>query len=247
MDSFEDNIAAILEIGGKKSKERPRNIIDDSVRQRSQKQLLRVSFPDGKTFCMASVTQTFTETLRYIGANRVASVGLIWSHYPLVTKDVPEIKHDGWKFLGDGWYVNVLGSNTDNKYIQLKSISDALGLCLNVEIGTDFKVDKAKGFGKTTRQTQSLLVKFEDGSYVGESSSTETYVETIKRIGADMLQRKGLELGGKPLFTASNIYSGQVELSKHQWLTVPAQTKDKAKWLKMIATMTRVKIEVSII
>lgn len=246
-DLFGENIEAILNIGGKKAKERPRNIIDDRVRQRSQKQLLRVTFPDGKVFCKNSVTLTFTETLRYIGAERVASVGLLWGHGPLLMQEVPAKIKDACKLLDEGWYVNLLGSDTSNKYRQLIAINEALELSLRIDIGTDLETDGTKGFSKTSRTSQSMLVKFEDGTYIGEPSVLSTYVETIKRIGVDVLQRKGLELGGKPLITASNLYNGQVEISKFQWLTVPGQTKDKVKWLKMIATMMHIKLEVTLI
>lgn len=248
-DLFGENISAILAIGGKKqdASTQPKNTVDDSMRQRAKQKVLRVTFPDGKVFCYNRAITTFTEVLRYIGPDKVATVGLEANRYPLVLKDVPEDLKKGCEPLDGGWYANLRGSDTDIKYRQLLVINDKLDLNLVVEMGSDFETTKKVQFGKTRKTQDSMLVKFPDGTFIGGENPIDTYRDTIKQIGVDVIQRKGIEIAGKQLISLSKRYSNQEEIGSHQWLTIPGTTKDKVKWLRSLALMLHLKLEITTI
>lgn len=52
---------------------------------------------------------------------------------------------------------------------------------------------------------------------------------------------------GKPIITYSKLYNGQVQVDKNKWVTVPGQTKDKCKLLRMISSVMKLGLEVNII
>lgn len=248
-DLFGDNISAILAIGGKKTNAsaQTKNIIDDSIRQRAKKKVLRVTFPDGKVFCYNNATTTFTEALRYIGPDKVATVRLEANRYPLVLKDVPEELKKGCEPLDDGWYANMRGSDTNIKYRQLMVINDQLELNMKVEMGSDFETTKKVQFRRTRKAQDSMLVKFPDGTFVGGENPIDTYRDTIRKIGIDVIQRKSIEIAGKQIISLSKLYSNQEEMEPHQWLTIPNTTKEKVKWLKSLVLMLHLKIEITTI
>lgn len=248
-DLFGENIAAILAIGGKtpKAGTKQKTTVDEAVRQRSQRKLLRVTFPDSKVICYNRATTTFTMVLRRIGPEKVATVGLEANRYPLVLKDVPESLKDSCEPLDDGWFANLRGSDTNIKYRQLLVINEKLDLGLKIEIGSDFETTKSVQFGKSRAISDNLLVKFPDGTFVGGEKAIDTYRGTIKKIGIDLIQRKGLEFAGKQIISLSKLYNGQEQVGPHQWLTIPGTTKDKARLLKSIALMLHLNLEITII
>lgn len=248
-DLFSDNISVILAIGGKKAdaSAQSKNTVDDNTRQRAKRKLLRVTFTDGKVFCYNNATTTFTEVLRYIGPDKVATVGLEANRYPLVLKDVPEGLKKGCEPLDDGWYANLRGSDTNIKYRQLLLINTSLKLNMKVEMGSDFETTKKVQFGRVRKYRESLLVQFPDGTFVGGENPIDTYRDTITKIGADVIQRKGIEIAGKQLISLSKLYSNQEEIGYHQWLTIPGTTKEKVKWLNSIALRLHLKLEITTI
>ena len=50
--------------------------MDENVRQRKLRRLLRISFPDGKVLCFKSATMTFVEALSMIDSERFQEVKL---------------------------------------------------------------------------------------------------------------------------------------------------------------------------
>ncbi len=227
------------------------SLFDESVRQREKKRQLSVSFPDGKTICKANATATFIEVLKEIGPENVAGIGLEVSRFPLVMKEIPERLKGACKSLSDGWYVNLLGSDAGIKYRQLSVISDKLKLGLKVSLGVGLCVNEDTSEEKIAsglrKPKDNIIVKFSDGDTLACDSPFQTFVEIIRRIGVDKLQRKGLELGGKQLISASKLYNGQVEMGKNQWLTVPSLTKNKIVWIKLIGSHMHYPMEVSVI
>lgn len=248
-DLFGENINAILAIGGKKAdaSAQPRDTVDDSIRQRAKRKVLRVVFPDGKVFCYSSATTTFTEVLRFIGPDKVATVGLEANRYPLVLKDVPEELKSGCEPIDNGWYANLRGSDTNIKYRQLLVINDKLDLNMKIEMGSDFNTTKKVQFGRTRKSKEDILVKFPDGTFMGGENPIDTYRDTIMKIGVDVIQRKGIEIAGKQLISLSKRYSNQEEVGPRQWLTIPGTTKEKMKWLKMLALMLHLNLEITTI
>jgi len=177
------------------------------VRQRRLRRLLRVTFPDGKVLCYKSATMTFVETLQMIETDRLPEVKLESYHLPLLSQEIYPRFEEWMKPIKDGLYVNVQ-SDSDQKYMQLVSILNQLGLNWKVEVGSDFTPSNNKVPQRKKREVQRSMVKFPDGTK------------------------------GKPLITPSNQYKGQIEICDKRWLAIPPQTKDKLRTLIIIrATM----------
>ena len=117
------------------------------------------------------------------------------------------------KPVGEGWYLNAQ-SNSDNKYMQLRSINDQLSLGLTIELGTDFETQINPNKEKRSRTKDKLLVKFPDGEYVANDSALDTYLETIWKLGIDDIMRKHLTWGDKDLITTSQVANGQVQVDE---------------------------------
>ena len=216
------------------------------VRSRAERKLLRVTFPDGTVVCYKNATTTFVEALRRIGVQNVASVNLELCHLPLFTKELYPRFKDYLKPLDEGWYVNTQ-SDTTQKYLQLVSVKNQLGLDINVEIGSNIQPSSVKGFIKTRERTDCLLVKFPDGSFVGGQSPKETYIETIKKVGFDILRYKEFVMLGKEIVTRFQKYPNQIEVERGLWLTIPNQTKEKIKVLEGMSNKLKLYLEVSTI
>ena len=217
--------------------------MDENVRQRRLRRLLRVTFPDGKVLCYKSATMTFVEALQTIGADKFHEVKLESYHLPLISQEInPRFKY--WmKPIGEGWYVNTQ-SDSDQKYMQLVSIKQQLGLDWKIEVGSDFTPNDDKVPQRKKREAQQLMVKFPDGTNICDANPVDTFKHTIEKIGVEVLMRKGALYSGKPLITPSKQYNGQIELSNKLWLMIPPQTKDKLKTLKIISATMRLNLKV---
>ena len=94
---------------------------------------LKVTFPDGTVIWRRSAIDTFIETLRVIGFDRIPEVGIIRSGYNLVGKEKRPSKAGSiWQHECDGWYVYSNMSNA-TKIEYLKTISDYYKLRLIIE------------------------------------------------------------------------------------------------------------------
>lgn len=219
---------------------------EDPLRMRSQKKLLRVTMPDGQILCYKSNRTTFIEALRKIGIEELQKVNLEIGHLPIFSQEVYPKYKEYMKPLVRGWYVNVM-SGPEEKYLQLVSIKNQLGIDMKVEVGYDFEPEQIKGFQKSKSRDACLLVKFPGGEYVGGENPIQTYIETIQKLGIEELKRRSIEFAGKKLITARKEYNGQVQLDDNTWLTVPSLTKDKLKWLRILGSYMRQNLDVSII
>lgn len=220
--------------------------MEDHLRQRSKKYLLRVTFPNGKVICHKSATMTFIDALVEIGSENFDKISLEFCRLQLLSKEIYPKYKEWMKPVCDGWYANIQ-SDTRLKYMQLLSIKQQLNLDMEVEMGTDFITSDVKVVQKKKKSTNKLLVKFPDGEYIGGENPIDTYLETIWKIGIDELKRKDFEYMGKPLITFAKQYNGQVQVGEHRWLTVPPTTKEKYKILRMISSTMRLKLEISLI
>lgn len=216
------------------------------AKPRSAKKLLRVTFPDGKSFCYKSATMTFIEALRTIGIEKLRHIELELSHLPLISQELYPQLEGYQKPLVRGWYVTTM-SDTNQKYRQLLSIKSQLSLDMEIEMGCDLEASNTKLFQKSHKAKESLLVKFSDGEYIGGENPKETFIETIKRIGIDALVRRKIEISGKSLITSTFQYKGQIELEENRWLYIPGLTKDKVKCLKVIGAYMNIKFEITTI
>lgn len=214
-------------------------------RPRSQKKILRVTFPDGTVYCYKSATVTFTEAIRKIGADTVARLNMEWRHNALCSKEPIPGYEQYMKPLDNGWLINTQ-SDTSEKYLILKSIVTKLGLDCTVEVGDDFETSKAKGFVKTRQRVGGLLIQFADGEFVGGDSPKDSYIQAITKIGIDTVCYKGFEDHGQELVTRYNKYKGQVQ-SGDKWITIPGQTKDKISALQRISRKLNLGLKITII
>lgn len=194
--------------------------MDEQVRQRKLRQLLRLTLPDGKVLCYKSATMTFVEALRLISTDRLQEVKLENCHLPLISQEVYPRYKEWMKSIGEGWYVNTQ-SDSNQKYMQLVSIKQQLGLDWKVEVGADFTPSDDKVPQRKKREAQRLMVKFPDGTCICEANPVDTFVHTIKKVGVELLMRKETQYSGKPLITSTKQYNGQIEIGEKQWLMIP--------------------------
>jgi len=218
--------------------------MDEKIRQRALRRLLRITLPDGKVLCYKSATMTFVEALQKIEADKLKEVKLESYHLPLISQEVYPRFKDWMKPLSNGWYVNVQ-SDSDQKYMQLVSIAQQLGLDWKIEVGSDFTPSNDKVPQRKKRETQRLMVKFPDGTTICNANPVDTFRRTIEKIGVEMLIRKGAQYSGKPLITPTKQYNGQIEIGEKRWLMIPPQTKDKLKTLIIISATLHLSLEVT--
>lgn len=97
---------------------------------------MRVTFPDGTVIWHRAAIDTFIDTLRKIGLERIPKVGIEHGNgYNLVSRDKrPTVPGRIWQHECDGWYIY---SNISNgtKVEDLKRISDHYHLGLKIEEG----------------------------------------------------------------------------------------------------------------
>ena len=97
---------------------------------------MRVTFPDGTIIWHRRAIDTFINTLRKIGLERVHKVGIYHGgRYNLVSKEKrPPKQNATWQHECDGWYIYSNISNS-TKVEDLKLISDYYRLGLKIEEG----------------------------------------------------------------------------------------------------------------
>ena len=221
-------------------------MMEENLRQRATKKLLRVTMPDGTVICNKSATMTMIDALVAIGSENFHKITTENCHLPLLSKEIYPRYKDYMKPVCDGWYINAQ-SDTGQKYMQLTSIKSQLGIAMEVEMGTGFITSGAKVVQKSKKKDDKLLVKFPNGDYAAGENPIDTLIDAIWQIGPDNIRRKELTFKDKPIITLSKQYNGQVQVGQNLWLTVPNQTKDKYKMLRIIDVMMKLGLEISII
>ena len=217
--------------------------MEERLREREKPQKLRVIFPDGETLCFTSSKETFVQTLRRISIDRLSTVDIMADGAPMITKTIIPKHQKYMESLGDGWYVNI-GGSTHTKYMRLKSISEKLNLGLIIDKSDDFKGEKVS---RGSKGVSFLQVSFPDGTVIGESNTTETFFETIIKIGIERVEKLNLIYNKKNLITSSQQYNSQVQIAKDKWLVIPASTKDKVKMLNVMNVVLHVGIKIEYI
>lgn len=221
---------------------------EEALRKRKKRQRLKVTLCNGETICDASATTTMTRTIERIGVERVAALGMTNCHIPLVARKVYEQYADWTKEIQPGWYIMAQG-DTEQKYLQLKSIVSQLRLYIKVELGNCDSLPSQSNERKSTSRKKKarLEVEFADGTIVTNYDAQHTFVSVAKLIGIDKIKHTNINIGGKPIITSTHQYNCQVQLSSEEWLTIPAQIKDKYKILRVMSSMTHVSINIKII
>lgn len=218
--------------------------MEEVKRGRSKKKLLRVTFPNGKVLCYKNTTETMIATMQELGVDIMSKVKLELCHLPLLSKEIHPKYKEWMKPVCDGWYLNTQ-SNSDSKFLQLNAINEQLSLGLKVELGEDFETQENPNKEKRIKYKDKLLVKFPDGQYFANNSSTDTFLEVIWEIGVDKIKQKEMSWCGKPLITTSKMFNGQVQIDNQRWVIVPNTTKDKVKLLRVISAMLRINMEIT--
>jgi hypothetical protein len=96
---------------------------------------LKVTFADGTVVWHRAAIDTFIETLRRIGLERIPQVGIMHSGYNLVgKKERPTSPGRIWQHKSDDWYIYSNICN-ETKAEDLKRISDYYRLGLKIEEG----------------------------------------------------------------------------------------------------------------
>ena len=221
-------------------------MMEENLRQRATKKLLRVTMPDGMVICHKSATMTMIDVLVAIGSENFPKITTENCHLPLLSKEIYPRYKDYMKPVCDGWYINAQ-SDTGQKYMQLTSIKSQLGIAMEVEMGTGFITSDAKVVQKSKKKDDKLLVRFPNSEYAAGENPIDTLIDAIWQIGPDNIRRKELTFKDKPIITLSKQYNGQVQVGQNLWLTVPNQTKDKYKMLRIIDVMMKLGLEISII
>ncbi len=215
------------------------------IRLRAKRRRLRVTFADGTELCHASATATMIAAIDKIGVDRVASLGMESCHVPLVSTSVVPRYAQWTKPIKEGWYL-MAQSDTDQKYMQLKSIVAQLALDVRIELG-DFETMEADKTEQTGHRKKSkLCVSFPDGYTVSSRDNQKVVVAAIEHIGFDKVKKTGLQFAGKRIVTPVKSYNCQTQMPTGEWLTVPPQAKDKYKMLRVISSMTRTPLDVRI-
>lgn len=219
---------------------------DGDLRKRAKRKKIRVTFPNGKIICHPNVTDTFIAVLREIGSERFSEITLELCHLPLLGHEIYPRYKDWMKPICEGWYLNAQ-SNTDQKYIQLRSINDSLSLGLNIEIGEDFETQEKVVKERSSKSKAKLLVKFPDGEYIANQSSSETFLECLWKFGIDEIMRKSIEWCGDSMITSYKVSDRQIQVDVNRWAIVPNTTKERAKLLRVIAAHFRINLEITIL
>lgn len=220
--------------------------MEEVKRGRAKKKLLRVTFPSGKVICYKSTTDTMVAVLQELGEDVISKIELELCHLPIVSKEIYPKYRKWMKPICDGWYINTQ-SNSDSKFLELKSINDQLSLNLKLELGADLDAEDKPDKEKRTKSKDKLLVKFPDGLYFANNSTLDTFLEVVWEIGIDNIKRKDLSWGGNPLITTSKMFNNQVQVDSQRWIIVPNSTRDKIKLLRVIGAMLHINMEISTI
>lgn len=220
--------------------------MEEVKRGRAKKKLLRVTFPSGKVICYKSTTDTMVAVLQELGEDVISKIELELCHLPIVSKEIYPKYRKWMKPICDGWYINTQ-SNSDSKFLELKSINDQLSLNLKLELGADLDAEDKPDKEKRTKSKDKLLVKFPDGQYFANNSTLDTFLEVVWEIGIDNIKRKDLSWGGNPLITTSKMFNYQVQVDSQRWIIVPNSTRDKIKLLRVIGAMLHINMEISTI
>ena len=217
----------------------------DDLRTRKSGRKLRVTLPDERVICYANVTDTFVEALSSLSPEQIQNITLQLCHLPIVSQEIYPSYRKYMKPLNNGWYVNTQ-SDTSQKYLQLKSIFEQLGVNAKIELGSDFETEK-KIVKKVKSAKSNLLIKLPNGEFIAERNSVDTFLAALWEMNPAAIMRKELDYKGRKLMTTRKTYIDQLQVDSDIWVTVPNSTKEKYKLLVMLSNLMRIDMEITII
>jgi len=118
------------------SDEKPKQKVDKSGRRvKNHTKGMKVTFADGTVVWHRKAIDTYIDTIKRIGYERVSSLGIKHGEYNIVSRQPRPTEHGRiWQHEIDGWYIWTNSSNLQ-KSNDLKQISDHYSLGLTIEEG----------------------------------------------------------------------------------------------------------------
>lgn len=225
---------------------------------------LKVTFPDGTVIWHKQAIDTFISTLRKIGLNRVAEMGIKHGGgYDLVSKDKrPTVPGRIWQHECDGWYIY---SNTSNsmKIEDLKNISNYFGLNLIIEEGKPGQTpvgvpvydkntfDAIPITLQNTNDTKGRDLRITVNGKVFESKNAiQTFIEALKYIGLNEVAKVGINCAGYNLVDTRERKDGGKRWQQQEgnkWVYVYFSNPTKAQYLFQIADCLKLNIKIEAI
>lgn len=225
---------------------------------------LKVTFPDGTVIWHKQAIDTFISTLRKIGLNRVAEMGIKHGGgYDLVSKDKrPTLPGRIWQHECDGWYIY---SNTSNsmKIEDLKNISNYFGLNLIIEEGKPGQTpvgvpvydkntfDAIPITLQNTNDTKGRDLRITVNGKVFESKNAiQTFIEALKYIGLNEVAKVGINCAGYNLVDTRERKDGGKRWQQQEgnkWVYVYFSNPTKAQYLFQIADCLKLNIKIEAI
>lgn len=152
-----------------------------------------VAFPDGTVIRERSDMETFINTLRKIGLQRIYESNCqTFKGYKLV--DVRgRMDSSGSQRFVDGYYIYVRIPSTKYRIDVLYRISDLLSVGLVV---CNNAGEIVYGTESQRRRRTGLRVTFNDGTVIEEVTANATFVEAVKKIGLQRVSDTGVRLHG---------------------------------------------------
>lgn len=213
---------------------------------RSRRKRIRVTFPDGEAFCYTDATLTMLAALAKIGPQRFPEIKLEIGKLPIMTREPYPRYKQYMREVCDGWWLNTQSDSKD-KYLQLKAISDTLALGLKIEIGEDLPTQAKPGRPVRRKSKDTLRVHFpEDDTYIALESPQDVFLETVRKIGVNRIINRKIPWKSYLLVTRIRESPRQIEVDGC-WTYIPPSVKDKATMLHVIALSLRIPLEVSIV
>ena len=82
-----------------------REEISGDRKGRRPNSMLRIVFDDSSEICERNAAETFAKFIQYVGAERVASLGIVRNKIALVSREISPIYSASQKDVGNGLYV----------------------------------------------------------------------------------------------------------------------------------------------
>ena len=172
--------------------------VDEPVRQRAGSIGFSVRFPDGTVIRHNNAKDTFIETLRRIGFERLSSFDrrLIMG-YRVVSKIERTDGNSKWQDKVGDWYIYTkLSNNVKIQLIQMISDDYHLGLTIERDGETTADTTKPEQYKKPYNPEAELVVEFPDGTVFDDKKAIWNFVRVIEKIGFEKVAKVGIDIMG---------------------------------------------------
>lgn len=215
---------------------------------RGAHELLKVTFADGTVICDKYSAATFVHAIEHMGVEKVAALGIKNCNIPLVSREYSSNKNYkmAQKESKDGWLVFTLGT-AFTKQLLLRHIAKLLDVDIQIERGSHLKPLTTTRVKWTKSTKLVLLVTLPGGDVIKERNSRDTYIKALQYIGMDKVIKIDIDIAGlRPVMRTSIDKSRQLEVEPNVYVTIPNGTKRMYKYLRLIASLTKTKMDVAI-